>query len=491
MRAPNKLGQLGRLKFLLNDSIVYGLGGALNKVLALFTFPLLARHFGVEQFGVIDLLNTSVVLFVTLLVFGQDSAVARFFYDDENASRRRQVASQSLVFQIIIFFIVSPFLWVNSALIAQEFSLTTDGEKIVNMMILQAPFFVLINFSQSLLKWTFRRNQFLFISIGSALVSLVGVFLGITLFEFDVISLFTLHLITRLTFGLLGVYLVRQWLVWPSDFKILKQMLPFAMPFGLICMAATFLPLFERSVALKYIGVEELGLFAAGAKVALVIGLPINAFETAWGPFSLSIFKENDATRTYQLMLPLFTIFVCCAVLFLTAISDPLLVLLVSDEYRGGSTVVFALSLGMAIKAIGGITGLGISLAKKTYYKLYSYSLMMLLAFLLLPLLSETFELAGLAFGSLIAIIAWATLETYLSQRVHPIDWRFTNTILVLLITIIYGLLHQINLSGYTLGGVSIIPLLGILSIVFFGWFKVFDVAQRGLLLNQLKKSSF
>ena len=79
MRLPNKLGQAERFKFLLNDSLVYGLGGALNKVLALFTFPLLARHFSVEQFGVIDLLNTSVVLLVTLLVFGQDSAVARFF----------------------------------------------------------------------------------------------------------------------------------------------------------------------------------------------------------------------------------------------------------------------------------------------------------------------------------------------------------------------------------------------------------------------------
>ena len=486
MRLPNKLGQAERLKFLLSDTVVYGLGGALNKVLALFTFPLLTRYFSVEQFGVIDLLNTSVVLLVTFLVFGQDSAVARFFYDDDNFSRRRQVVSQSLVFQIIIFSVVSPFLWLNSALIAQEFSLTTDGEQIIKLMILQAPFFVLINFSQSLLKWTFRRNQFLFISIGSALASVVGVLLGLTLFEFDIMSLFTLYLMIRLTFGLLGVYLVRQWLNWPSDFKILKQMLPFAIPFGLICMAASFLPVYERSVVLNYIGAEELGLFAAGAKVALIIGLPINAFETAWGPFSLSIFKENDATRTYQLMLPLFTIFVCCTVLFLTAISELLLVLLASDDYRGASIVVFALSLTKAVEAIGGITGLGISLAKKSYYKLYSYLLMILLSFLLLPLLSKNFGLAGLAFGSLVTMLAWATLETYLSQRVHHIDWRFTNTILILLITIIFGFLHQINLNVYTVGGLSFIPLLGILSIMFLAWFKVFDVAQRSLLTKFL-----
>ena len=125
MRLPNRLNQLERFKFLLSDAAVYGLGGALNKLIALFTFPLLARYFSVEQFGVIDLLNTTVVLLVTFLVFGQDSAVARFFYDDENSSRRRQVVSQSLAFQIIIFALVCPILWFNSALIANMLSLTT------------------------------------------------------------------------------------------------------------------------------------------------------------------------------------------------------------------------------------------------------------------------------------------------------------------------------------------------------------------------------
>lgn len=486
MRLPNKMGQAERFKVLFNDSLVYGLAGALNKILALFTFPLLVRHFSVEQFGVIDLLNTSVVLLVTLLVFGQDSAVARFFYDDENSSRRRQVVSQSLAFQIITFTVVTPILWFNSGLIAQKFSLTTDGERIIKLLILQAPFFVLINYSQNLLKWTFKRNHFLIISIGSAVFSLIGVALGLTLFEFNIASLFTLYLMTRVTFGVLGVYLVRQWLVWPSDFKILKQMLPFAIPFGLICMAASFLPVFERSVVLNYIGGEELGLLAAGAKVALIIGLPINAFETAWGPFSLLIFKENDATRTYQLMLPLFTIFVCCTVLFLTAISELLLVLLASDEYRGASIIVFALSLTKAVAAIGGITGLGITLAKKSYYKLYSYSFMIFLGFLLLPLLSKNFGLAGLAFGSLVTMLAWATSETYLSERVHPIDWRFTNTILTLLITIIFGLLHQFNLNTFTVGGLRFIPLFGILLIMVLAWFKVFDVTDRSLLTQFL-----
>ena len=124
--------------------------------------------------------------------------------------------------------------------------------------------------------------------------------------------------------------------------------------------------------------------------------------------------------------------------------------------------------------------------AKKSYVKLYSYLLLILVAFLILPLLSKNFGLSGLAFGSLIAMGAWAIMETYLSQRIHPIEWRFAITILILLITVIFGFLHHITLDSYLFKGVSFIPLLGILSIMFLTWFKVFNVAERSSLTNSL-----
>ena len=62
MSEPNRLGHGGRLRFLAKDAAVYGIGGALTKLLSLITFPLLARYFSVQDFGLIDLLNTAVLL---------------------------------------------------------------------------------------------------------------------------------------------------------------------------------------------------------------------------------------------------------------------------------------------------------------------------------------------------------------------------------------------------------------------------------------------
>ena len=149
-------GSVGaRLRFLAKDSVIYGLGAALNKAITLITFPLLARHFSVQDFGIIDLLNTLVVLVITVLVFGQDSAVARYFYEHDEPAKRRQVVSQSFVFQLGILALVVPCMLMLSGPLSTLLKVGEDGETVVRLMILQVPFFLLINFSQGILKWTF------------------------------------------------------------------------------------------------------------------------------------------------------------------------------------------------------------------------------------------------------------------------------------------------------------------------------------------------
>jgi len=120
-----------RLKFLAKDSAIYGLAGALNKGFALITFPLLARHFSVEDFGLIDYLNTLVVLFVTFLVFGQDSAVARFFYEHNDDANRRQVISQSLFLQATIVLGTIPLVWIWIRPLSEHFIGRSNGTTIL------------------------------------------------------------------------------------------------------------------------------------------------------------------------------------------------------------------------------------------------------------------------------------------------------------------------------------------------------------------------
>lgn len=479
-------GSVGaRLRFLAKDSIIYGLGAALNKAITLITFPLLARHFSVQDFGIIDLLNTLVVLVITVLVFGQDSAVARYFYEHDEPAKRRQVVSQSFVFQLGILALVVPCMLMLSGPLSTLLKVGEDGETVVRLMILQVPFFLLINFSQGILKWTFRRWQFLFISVGSTVGTLTGLLLAIEFSDLSVVDLFTIYLVVRAVFGLVGVWFVGQWITWPTGLDHLRQLIPFAVPFGIVCVISSMLPFIERNAVVAMIGAEALGIFAAGAKVAMLIGIVINAFETSWGPFSLSIYREHDAARTFRAVLKVVAVGLCGATLLLSAIGDVLVVLLGSSKYAGAGQVVFALTMALAIQSIGAVTEVGIVFSKRSHLKLYAYGLGLVVAVIAIPLLGARFGVAGVAWGSLTGYICKTVFEAWLAQRAHHIQWQFAGPVSICVLTLAIGLAHQAWFDQAVLFGVRWIPVAGLAMLVALVWFVMLDSNDRTRLLQR------
>ena len=55
MFLPAKLIPLDRLKFLVKDTVIFGLAQGLSRSFALITFPILSRNLSVSEYGVLDL----------------------------------------------------------------------------------------------------------------------------------------------------------------------------------------------------------------------------------------------------------------------------------------------------------------------------------------------------------------------------------------------------------------------------------------------------
>ena len=97
------------LKSLVKDTAVYGIAGAVTKFLAIFSVPILTRILNKSEYGTIDIVLTFVFVFNSVIVFGQDSAIGRFFYDKNEFHYRRKVATIGFLIQgfiLILFFII-------------------------------------------------------------------------------------------------------------------------------------------------------------------------------------------------------------------------------------------------------------------------------------------------------------------------------------------------------------------------------------------------
>lgn len=448
-------GNFDRVKFLAKDLFLYGGTKAISLLGGFITFPILSRHFSIEDYGIIDLFSTFGAFIVTLIVFGQDSALGRYFYEYTEKKVRQELISQSLIFQIFILLILCPVIFFSGQIYIDKFGLEKleDINFLLFFIILQVPFSVFIVFSQNLLKWSFSRTKFIFISIGSTFFYAISILIGIFYFDFQIINVFVIYFFTRLIFGLIGIFLCRSWIVLPKNLTYLKEMIWFAIPYGIICCISSFIPIMERSLVADLLGTEQLGLFAVGAKFSMLISFPIIAFQTAWGPFSLSLIKDKDATKTYNIVLKLFTLLISLAVIALTLISKPLIGILASDRYLLSYVLVFPICFGLMVQGVGWITEIGIGISKKTHLHLYSYFIYLSTSFTCIYFLGFIFGIEGVAWGTTIGLIVKAIVGTNFSIRVHNIEWSFANILMQLLNTIIFGfIIFLINNSNLNSG---------------------------------------
>lgn len=486
---PAVLSIKGRLGFLLRDSVLYGGATAISKAFALITFPLLARHFSVADYGVLDYYLVLASLLVIFFVFGQDSAVARFFYEHEEATARCQMISQSLVFQLVGLTLLLPLLWLSADWFSTMLIAASDNVLLFRIVLLQLPFLLFINFSQNLLKWTFARTRFLTMSLGFSVVQASLLMVAILVFNVGILGVLFVSLISNIVFGVLGLFFVRQWLAMPRDFQYLWRILPYAIPFGVICVASAFSPLLERTLIVALLGPEELGMYAAAIKISMVIGLLVNAFQTAWGPFSLALYKQADAGQTYNWVLKLFVIGMCGAALVLTMLAQSLINFLVTDRYAGAVVIVFPLAMGLVIQASSWITEIGIGISKRSNLNLFAYATAVFTTFSGILLMVPFFGFFGVSLGVLIGHTCRGLVSSWLAQRAHPLPWHYAPVVTILGLTLFLGFAAIEVGQHWGQRAQSFSLMLSLVVLFLAGWSIMFSQGDRNQILSVLRLS--
>jgi O-antigen/teichoic acid export membrane protein len=430
---------VSRLAFLFRDSALYGGATAVSRAVALLTFPVLAQHFSVSEYGVLDFMLLLVSLTANALVFGQDSAVARFFYEHQAPWARRQLISQSLSFQVVCVAVCLPALWWWSGPLARTLVGSSGAESLFRIVLLQIPCAMVINFAQNLLKWTFARRAFLTLSLGFTLVQAVLVLTAVLRFDAGLRGVLLVNLTTAVLFACVGLWFVRGWLVRPRGVTFLRELIPYAAPYGVICILAALSPTLERSLTANLLGAEQLGLYAAGAKIAALMALASTAFQTAWGPFALSIYRHADAPQTYNLVLKVFAIAASVLVLTLSGLAGPVVTVLASDRYSAAAVVVFPLTLALAVQATSWILEVGISLSKRSGLNLFGYAASVLVTLGTIALAAPRLGLLGVGLGVLGGHAAKAGVSAWLAQRVYPLPWSYWSVMQLLVLTVLGG----------------------------------------------------
>ena len=107
------------LRRLGKDSLIYGLNGVANRSIGIILLPIYTRVFAPSEYGVIDLITTTIVVFSYLSALGLDLAMGRYYGDTADETERRLTTSTALVFLVAVLVITLTIVLVMSEHLAQ------------------------------------------------------------------------------------------------------------------------------------------------------------------------------------------------------------------------------------------------------------------------------------------------------------------------------------------------------------------------------------
>jgi O-antigen/teichoic acid export membrane protein len=413
-----------QLKRLGSQSAIYGVGGILSRLIAVFLIPLYASYLGTVGFGRIETIIALSGVLVIVLRLGITSAFFRFYFDADTDAERTVVVRTSFWFTmgmatlgLAVGLVFAPQL--------------SDWLKLHDPWLVRAGFVGLwaqMNYAQmtSLFRVEQRPISFaiasvanVLITIGSTVALVVGAHAG------------AVGAVVGNFLGTLTVYAAllayrRYQLGLQFDRELLRQMNRFGLPLVPAALALWAINFIDRLIIGQLKGQAEVGIYSMAVRVASVIVFLMTAFQLAWPAFAYSIRDDDEAKRTYAFVLTYLLFVTCWISLALGALAPWIVDVLATPKFARAAEAVPLLAFATAAYSGYSVLAIGIGRARQTQYNWIVAGIAALVNVVLNFALIPPFGMMGAAVATLAAYVALFAAMWLNSRRVYPVayQWR-------------------------------------------------------------------
>ena len=360
---------MNKFKLFLDNFLVYGLGGIINKLIPFFMLPIVTRLMpNSSYFGLSDLSNTLVTFASAFAIMGMYDATFRVFFDKRDTSLHKEVCSTSLIFVIFTSTIISIILLILGNQITEIFF----GSIEFKILLYLAAITVFIGSTNTVLTIPTRvqnkKITFLSVNFLSSVISYsISIFLLIK--GYFLIALPVAALCTASTTGISFWLLNKHWFsVKVFNFKLLKQLLKIAVPMMPVFFLYWVLGSCDRVMIVNFLGDEAAGLYAAGAKLSAASQLIYMAFAGGWQYFAFSTMNEENQVKNNSLVFEYLGIISFISTSFVCALSYEIFSVFYPKSYQNGYIVVPYLFLAPLLLMLYQVIGNQFLVIKKTWH---------------------------------------------------------------------------------------------------------------------------
>ncbi|MEI8105478.1 MAG: oligosaccharide flippase family protein [Actinomycetes bacterium] len=437
------------LKRLGKQSAIYGLGGIISRLVAVFLIPLYTHYLGRVGFGEIETVIALTSVLVIVLRLGITSAFFRFYFDSDSDEHRTRVVRTSFWFTMGMATIglvagcllASPLArWLN---LGHTTGTGADAVFHPDLWLVRAGFVGLwaqMNYAQmtSLFRVEERPVGFAIASVAN-----VAITIGITIVLVVGAHKGAIGAVIGNFAGTLTVYVAllayrRYQLGLEFDRKLLRGMNRFGLPLVPAALALWAINLIDRLFLNGYRGQSEVGVYSLAVRISSVIVFLMTAFQLAWPAFAYSIKDDERAKRTYAYVLTYLLFATCWLSLALGALAPWVVDLLATSEFHHAAEAVPILCFATAAYSGYSVLAIGIGRMRKTQFNWVVSGAAALVNIGLNIALIPRFGMMGAAVATVVAYLALFVGMWLRSRSIYPVpyQWRRVVTLATVAVTL-------------------------------------------------------
>ena len=411
-------------KFFLQYSQFLG-AGIVSQLLGFITFPVLTRYLNTEQYGMLSLVTTTMLLSVAIAKAGLSDGIIRMYKEYDATQEMRNMFSSTIMVRGVILALITTFIYI-AIIPAITNYLKINKQYVICFLIMAA--YLLIRPLNIIVSNILRiRGRTLFLNVSGIFVRILSI----------IISLFLLMYVIRELYGyfigivagelILSVILLF-WFF--NNYKVgLKQvsgdltikLIKFGLPLLLTELSFLLLTYVDRYMILAYRGESALGLYSAGYNVAMYISdIIIFALSYAIVPIYVEIYSNDGRTKTEEFLNKslhyiLIVLIPLCVGYY--AVSEDLFITLASRKYLSAASFSPIILVASLFLGMNNILNAGLYLQKKSTIILSIMLSATIIKIVLNIVLLPKHGVMGSAIATLISCMAASGLTMYFSFK--------------------------------------------------------------------------
>ena len=413
-------------KKLFQDSTIYGLGAILIKSLAFFTLPIYTRIFTPEEFGVIEMFTTIGSLISIIMTMGLDSAQSYYFMEAKNKATHKieEITTSILGLRMGIGVCVIGLVGALAPFVL-DFAFNTEIPKLYLFLVSLSIFFAnLISQSLEVFRLIYKPWHYISLSLVQTLSS-IGVILYLILVrDMGMTGYFLGMAISYFFVVLICWYATKDYRAREAfDHRLWPEFLKFGVPLVPAGMSIWFMQAGDRWFVMNMLGSHDLGIYAVGAKLSVMLTLAVSIFRQAWWPIAMDMIHKPEGVMFFRRISLLYIIAAAVGAVVLTLIAPLLIRILADEEYQESYRLVGLLGWAAALYGFYMLSDLGILKSKKTYLSVCTNFTGAILNIILNYFLIQHYGMLGAAYATVISLMVTNVLNMYISQRLMPLKW--------------------------------------------------------------------